>query len=152
MEKSYCNRVMVVGDAAQQVKPISGGGVNMGLECAKQCAKIGIEALELDDFSDNELSKYQRLWQKDFKRELNFGLAARKIYNRLNDKDLDTILSALNDEPVLKTVSTYGDIDHPSRIVEPVIADILVEPEPYLKLKYLSLIGITPNVLRGLLG
>ena len=152
MEKSYCSRVMTVGDAAQQVKPISGGGVNMGLQCAKHCAKIAIESLELSDFSDKELSKYQKLWQKDFKRELKIGLIARKIFNNLNDNDLDTILDSLNNDHLLKTVSTYGDIDYPSRVVEPIIADILVEPEPYLKLKCLSLIGMTPSVLHGLLG
>lgn len=37
---------MIVGDAAGQTKPISGGGLFTGLRCATYAAETAIEALE----------------------------------------------------------------------------------------------------------
>ncbi|MHB1152954.1 MAG: geranylgeranyl reductase family protein, partial [Eubacteriales bacterium] len=45
MPMIYTSNAMLVGDAACQTKPISGGGIYMGLKGAQICAKTAVEAL-----------------------------------------------------------------------------------------------------------
>ncbi len=151
IRKSYADRVMLVGDAAMQVKPISGGGVNIGLRCAKICVDIASKALENDATSESALAEYQRLWKKEFEREIRFGIIARRFIYGMSDSELRRIFNA-PDEELLNKISMYGDIDYPSRIVEPLITNILSEPERYVSAKYLALATLLPGALRALLG
>lgn len=151
IRKSYADRVMLVGDAAMQVKPISGGGVNIGLKCAKICADVASKALENDATSESSLAEYQRLWKKEFEREIRFGIIARRFIYGMSDSELRRIFNA-PDEGLLNKISMYGDIDYPSRIVEPLITNVLSEPERYVSARYLALATLLPGALRALLG
>jgi geranylgeranyl reductase family protein len=56
MKRIYASNAMLVGDAACQTKPISGGGIYPGLTGAEICGRIAVEALSEDDLSENKLS------------------------------------------------------------------------------------------------
>jgi len=64
ISKTYRNGFLAVGDAASQVKPTTGGGVIMGLTCAKIAGETAYQALQQNDFSEGFLSRYQQRWQK----------------------------------------------------------------------------------------
>ena len=53
--KSYTDRVLVVGDAAGQVKPTTGGGIYYGLICADIAANTLYKALKQDNLSAKAL-------------------------------------------------------------------------------------------------
>ena len=44
IKKTYCANVMLVGDAAGQVKPTSGGGIFPGLLCGRFCSDVAVAA------------------------------------------------------------------------------------------------------------
>jgi geranylgeranyl reductase family protein len=115
-KKTYADNVMIVGDAACQVKPLSGGGIYAGLLCAKHCSDIAVKALESRNFSKNILKEYQRLWHKEIGREIWIGMLLRKAFLKLTDKDLEEIFNLLDSKELLKTISMFGDIDYPSKI------------------------------------
>ena len=50
LKKTVDDHVMLVGDAAAQVKPTSGGGIYPGLLCATQCAIVAEEAVQKQQF------------------------------------------------------------------------------------------------------
>ena len=75
IKKTYSNRVMIVGDAACQVKPLTGGDLYYGLISAKRCAQVAVEALNKQDFSESLLQNIK-------------GFGRRILEKRLN-KDLD---------------------------------------------------------------
>ncbi|MBI2851507.1 MAG: NAD(P)/FAD-dependent oxidoreductase [Chloroflexi bacterium] len=91
LEKTCGERTLVVGGAAGQIKPTTGGGVYYGLLCADIAAKHLHMALESDDLSARNLSGYQREWQKKLGAELRIGYWARKFYERLSDEQLDQL-------------------------------------------------------------
>ena len=74
--------IAVVGDAAGQVKPLTGGGIYYGLKSAE----ILVECLR-----EGKLAEYDDRWKKKFGKEIKFGLRARKIYERLNKSELKNI-------------------------------------------------------------
>ena len=129
MQKSYTYRAMLVGDAAKQVKPLSGGGINFGLECSKYCAETAKKALEADNFDlTSPVGGRSTEMEIGIEREIKIGLKIRSIFKRMEDVRLDTLIKSLSDEELLETIGIYGDIDYPSRLLEPVLAKLMLNP------------------------
>ena len=61
-EKIYGNRMLVVGDAAGMVDPISGGGIFHAITGGTIAGQVCVEALSEENFSADYLSIYQRKW------------------------------------------------------------------------------------------
>ncbi|MFX1410429.1 MAG: geranylgeranyl reductase family protein [Promethearchaeota archaeon] len=60
LEKSlYSNNLMIVGDAAGFVSPISGEGLHASIVSGNIAAEIAIEALETEEYSEKKLKKYK---------------------------------------------------------------------------------------------
>jgi len=121
VKKNYSSNIMVVGDAAAQVKPTSGGGIYTGLLCAEHCSKIAVEALQKDDFSKTVLKKYQKLCSLDPGRELDLGLKFRKFFKNLSDKQLDKYIQRFSNTEISEIITKHGDIDYPSNLIKPLL-------------------------------
>jgi len=89
LQRTYMGRVLVVGDAAGQVKPTTGGGVYYGLICAEIAAETLDKALSTDKFSERLFSSYEKAWRKKLGRELRIGHCARQLYERLANWQID---------------------------------------------------------------
>ncbi len=59
-ERTHAHRVMVAGDAAGLVNPLSGEGISSGMESGELAARHAVEALRVGDFSVARLSGYTR--------------------------------------------------------------------------------------------
>ena len=107
---------MVVGDAAGQAKPTSGGGLYTSLTCAAHCAETAITALTRGDTTGATLSAYDRSWRADIGQELMRSVALRRAYRELTDDELEWGLRLLRIPGMVRLVNRYGDIDYPSRL------------------------------------
>ncbi len=106
LARTHSERLVVVGGAAGQVKPTTGGGIYYGLLCADIAANNLYRALESDDLSARGLASYEREWRRKLRRELKIGYWARKFYERLSDRQIDWIFDIIKsngiDEALLK--------------------------------------------------
>ena len=106
LARSYSQRLIVVGDAAGQVKPTTGGGIYYGLLCADIAVNTLQQALEKDDLSTKALASYERKWRRKLGQELRIDYYARKFYERLSDRHIDKIFDIISsngiDEALLK--------------------------------------------------
>ena len=107
LPKTYGRRLVVVGDAAGQVKPTTGGGIYFGLLCADIAANNLHRALKADDLSAKNLASYEREWKKRLEQELRICYYARKFYEHLTDKRIDRVFDIIKstgiDKALLKT-------------------------------------------------
>ncbi len=107
LSRTYCNRVIVVGSAAGQVKPTTGGGIYYGLLCADIAADNLHRALKNDNLAAKSLSLYQKAWKQKLGRELQTGYWGRKFYELLSDRQVDRIFDIIKsnaiDEALLKS-------------------------------------------------
>jgi geranylgeranyl reductase family protein len=87
--RTWGPRIMVVGDAAGQVKPTTGGGIYYSLIAAQTAATVLHQALSTDDFSLKLFAGYERGWRKQLGQELKVGRWARKFYEKLSDPQID---------------------------------------------------------------
>jgi len=101
LPKTYSKRLLVVGDAAGQVKPTTGGGIYFGLIAAELAAERLNEAIKAGDLSARALSGYQREWKKEFGRDIKLGNIARMFYERLSDRQLEGMLDAISSSGVI---------------------------------------------------
>ena len=108
--QTYADKFMVVGDAAGQVKPTTGGGVILGGVCAAICGQIVAEASE-SDYSGEILEKYERIWRERLGEEFRTMLRARKLANRLSDGIIDKLFKVVIESNLQETLSKIGDMD-----------------------------------------
>ncbi len=82
MKETVSERVMLVGDAACQVKPFSGGGIIYGLIGAGFASLTSIKALRKNDFTHEFLSEnYEKLWKEKLVWPIRKGLILKKLTN-----------------------------------------------------------------------
>jgi len=117
LPKTHGPRVLLVGDAAAQVKPLSGGGIFTGMKCAEIAARVAAPALERDDLSEPALAAYDRAWRAELGDEFRRALYLRRVFTRLSDADLDAIIAALKGSELHATIVAFGDIDFPTHVV-----------------------------------
>lgn len=104
LPKTYGERVIVVGDAAGQVKPTTGGGVYYGLLCAEMAADTLNQALATDIFSEKLFSGYQKAWQEKIGWELKIGYLARRFYGRLTNRQIDYLFHITKSKGIHETL------------------------------------------------
>ncbi|MBV0903695.1 geranylgeranyl reductase family protein [Haloarcula salina] len=68
-------RSFLIGDAAAQTKPFTGGGIRYGMTAADHAAR------EIDPGDPATLGDYERAWRDDLRREIRLGHAVRAGYS-----------------------------------------------------------------------
>lgn len=129
----YKNRALIIGDAASQVKPTTGGGLLIGFESV-QFAKEAIlnalnsnysDALNSERFDENDkeilqdvFKDYQEDFEKRFLKEFSYQFKVQKTFCTLSDDDLDYFFVKLREKEADKLISEYGDMDNQSVLVK----------------------------------
>jgi electron-transferring-flavoprotein dehydrogenase len=68
-------RVFLLGDAAGQTKPFTGGGILYGMTAADHAARV------IDPDQPATLDDYERAWRADLEREIRLGTWVRRAYS-----------------------------------------------------------------------
>jgi len=107
-------RVLLVGDAAGQVKPLSGGGIRFGAIAARIAGEVAAQGADA-------LPAYEARWRAELGEEIAFGLQGRRAFF-LADRELDQVVLAMDRPAIHRLVAAEGDIDRPSRLVRAVLS------------------------------
>ena len=85
-EKTYSDRVILCGDAAGLANPISGEGIYYAMSSGEIAAEVITEALDKNNTTEKFLSRYQKIWNNDFGRDLKILYRTSKFWSRNNEK------------------------------------------------------------------
>ncbi len=121
IKNTYTDRVLVVGDAAGQVKPTTGGGIYFGLLCADLAAKTIIDAFKAGDFSKKFLRRYEINWKKRIEFDLTMGLYLRKLIADFSDEQIEKLIRFSVQEKTQRLIEKYGDFNHHGRLIKELI-------------------------------
>lgn len=100
--KNVADGLMLVGDAAGQVHPITGGGMGYAIVCGSIAGKVAMECIEKGDVSEKALSKYEVLWREKYGHEFSQMLALRNLLEETDDEVLDELAKVLTGENVVE--------------------------------------------------
>jgi geranylgeranyl reductase family protein len=110
LSRTYADHILVVGDAAGQVKPTTGGGIYFSLICAGMAVQTLDESLRADDLSSRRLAVYQKRWHKILKRELDIDYWAHSFYQGLTDKQAEHIFRVIQRHGIHESLLASPDI------------------------------------------
>ncbi len=110
-QKSFSNRTLLVGDAAAQTKPLTGGGVIYGMICARIAAQTFAEAVKQNRFDEKFLSRYQSAWRGKIGKGISRGLLVRSVYAKMPNRAIDALFGVVNNPVVRRMFENYGDME-----------------------------------------
>ena len=100
--KTKKENVLLVGDAATQVKALTHGGIIPGLIAAQEMSK---------SFND-----YEKNWKKRIGKDLWLNLYLRNVMDRFSDKDYNKLVDLFKQEKLKKIIEEH-DRDFPSKFI-----------------------------------
>lgn len=95
VEKTYTDGLMVVGDAAGQVEPFTGGGIHITTHCGRVAGEIAAKAIEKENCSANFLKTYEKRWKNEIGKDLKDSLKYREILDKLSDEEINILAKFL---------------------------------------------------------
>lgn len=96
LERTVDNGLMLVGDAARMIDPITGGGVSNGCRAAKICGEVAGEAIATGDFSAEFLQKYEKGWRAILEEKQYRNWLAKEKLVTLGDEVFDELIELLS--------------------------------------------------------
>jgi flavin-dependent dehydrogenase len=104
IERTFDDRLLVVGDAAGLVKPTTGGGIYYSLISAAIAADVAADALRSNRLDAAELSEYETRWRGRIGSELDAQASLRRVSERLTDAEIDALFDLALTEGVMPLV------------------------------------------------
>ena len=102
MKKPINNGLMLVGDAAHQINPMTGGGIVSSMKAGWIAGQVAADAIQKGDYSERILQAYPDIMWKDFgKNYLRFYNIKQAVEN-LTDDDLNRIAEKVSSIPYNK--------------------------------------------------
>jgi digeranylgeranylglycerophospholipid reductase len=92
LNKIVADNLMIVGDAARQVNPMTGGGLAQGMFAASIAGKVAAEAVKAGDFTAGFLKKYRDQWNKRLGNIQNTMYAMKEKVIRMPDKRFNRLV------------------------------------------------------------
>ncbi len=148
LRKTFTDRVLVVGDAAGQVKPTTGGGIFYSLIASEIASGALHQALREDKLSANRLGAYQKEWKSLLSKELEVGYSARRVFEFLGDRHISSLIHQASKNGFVAELANSPDVSfdwhssmigkimgHPTlggalRLVNPLLARMARAQEP----------------------
>ncbi|MBI4486733.1 MAG: NAD(P)/FAD-dependent oxidoreductase [Acidobacteria bacterium] len=112
LQRTYADRLLVVGDAAGLVKPTTGGGIYYSILSAALAADVGEAALQCDRLQASALRPYQTRWRRRLSRELHAQSALRNIAQRMSDRQIDALFELALTDGVMPIVTRTASVNH----------------------------------------
>ncbi len=124
MEKIVTNGLMLIGDAAHQANPMTGGGIVQSIIASQIAGRVAAEAIKENDTSEERLSEYVKEWDKENGNSHRRAYRLKEAVYKLTDDDLNRTAAAISSKPPEK--QTIVNIFKTALIQQPkLIPDII---------------------------
>jgi digeranylgeranylglycerophospholipid reductase len=101
LKKIVDNGLMIVGDAAGQLVPMTGAGVHSGVCAGKLAGEVAAEAAEEGDVSASRLSEYESRFNEYWGKRIRDSRKVVEMLDRFSDEDLNTLARVITNEDIL---------------------------------------------------
>ncbi len=111
IERSYTDRILVVGEAAGQVKTTTQGGIYYGALCAAIAAETLQEAFRRNNFRAKIMRRYEKAWRQQIGPELKAGSSLRQLFEELSDTQIDALVELGTRNDIMSLVKRLAHFD-----------------------------------------
>ncbi|MCG2826422.1 MAG: NAD(P)/FAD-dependent oxidoreductase, partial [Thermoplasmatales archaeon] len=131
IKKMVSNGLIVVGDAARMVNPLTGGGMRFAFRAGEIAGKVVADAVKNNDFCEKKLSEYEKLWKKEFGLAFRVSAVANEVIFESSEKDLDSLVEDIG----VITVPSYGGMDVMLKGLKIVLPVLIKRPKILFKFR-----------------
>ena len=142
ISRAYSNGFLAVGDVASQVKSTTGGGVILGLTCAKIAAEVAFEAIRRNDCSANQLESYQKRCKGALGFDVGVMLRMRSFLDRLSDFRLESAMRFCSKIGMGESLRDVDEIDFQGQT----LMKVLKKPVAFPVLAYFFMLFLSANL------
>ena len=122
MKKPVADGIMLVGDAAHQINPMTGGGIVAGMKGGWIAGQVAAEAIKKNDYSEDSLLEYPKRMRKDFGKNHERFYKIKEVTEKLTNEELDSIaekvLSIPHNKRTLTSVFKAAVFKKPTLIID----------------------------------
>ncbi|OPY53776.1 MAG: Digeranylgeranylglycerophospholipid reductase [Methanosaeta sp. PtaU1.Bin060] len=102
IESATADGVILVGDAARQTDPITGGGILNAMKAGIIAGEVAAKAVSSGDVSKAGLKGYEDRWRADIGRHIARSYEYKEFFVKLTDDDLNQLIGSLKNEDISK--------------------------------------------------
>ena len=128
IKKTYAAGVLVAGDAAHMINPLSGGGINNAMKAGRLAGCTAAAALREHDTTERRLASYHKAWMEVLGEDHLKYYRLKQALEHMDDAFLNSLARTVNkvvpEKRTLGRVLTHAMIRHPLLI--PVVARFFV--------------------------
>jgi len=95
------NGVMLVGDAAGQLIPLTGAGIHLAVMAGKMAGEVAAEAVEEGDASAEKLQRYVHRFDDIWGKPITDSRKIVEMLDKFEDEDLNTLARILSSDDIL---------------------------------------------------
>ncbi|MBN2010303.1 NAD(P)/FAD-dependent oxidoreductase [candidate division KSB1 bacterium] len=120
MDNIFASGLMLVGDAAHQANPISGGGIIQAILAAEIAGEEAAAAIKESDVSEKRLAQYEKRWFEKGGQNHIRAYRLKEVAYKLTDEDLNKTAEKINKvRPEKRTIISIFKValfNHPKYI------------------------------------
>ena len=118
IQRTYADRLLVVGDAAGLVKPTTGGGIYYSVLSADIASGIAVRALTADRLEASDLKPYESQWRRRLSGEFHAQWALRHLAQRMSDRQIDALFDLALTDGVMPIVERTATFNHHRPLIQ----------------------------------
>ncbi len=100
LDSAIDDNLIVIGDAARIIDPITGGGICHACRTGMYAGKVLAECAKKNDFSKIALKPYEKMWRDNMENSIIRNWMAKERMNETDDKTMDDIFKMISDTPI----------------------------------------------------
>lgn len=128
LSRCHDNRVLVIGEAAGQVKTTSNGGIYYSMLGARAAAEVLDASLRQDNLSAHALKTYDHAWRALLEDELLIGRRLRSAVESMSDAKLAALMWLGSADGMMNLIRDRADFDWHRPLIDHLASHRLVSP------------------------
>jgi len=101
LDKIVDDNLMLVGDAAGQLVPMTGAGIHSGIEAGKMAGREAVDAIVSEDTSAKRLNLYRVKFEKYWGKRIRDSRKIVEMLDKFSDDDLNTLSTVITNDEIL---------------------------------------------------
>ena len=107
LDSVVTDNVMLVGDAARMIDPMTGGGIAHACLAGRFAGGVAAEGIKIQDYSKEFFQKYEKLWRAEIEEKLFLNWMAKEKLVSITDEVFDKLIKLL-DTVGMENISVFN--------------------------------------------
>jgi digeranylgeranylglycerophospholipid reductase len=133
LDKIVEDNMMLVGDAAGQLIPMTGAGIHSGIEAGKMAGAEAVDAIVGEDTSAKRLGQYRVNFEKYWGKRIKDSRKIVEMLDKFSDEDLNALSTVITNDEILSLANGEGTKKTLAKIVARSPGKIMKLMAAYLK-------------------